>query len=52
MTVLKYIIQSKICNTAELLELKREHDADWQVIQMWAREEMKKNNVEIEESNK
>ena len=49
MTVLKYIVNSKICNTAELLSLKRENQADWDIIQRWAREEMEFNKIPIEE---
>jgi len=50
MTVLKYIIQSKICNTGELLSIKREFPADYQTIVEWARQEMQKNNIPIEEA--
>ena len=51
-TVLKYIIQSKICNTGELLAMKREDPAGWEKIRQWAEEEMKHNNIEIETESK
>lgn len=51
MTVLKYIVESKICNTGEILALKRENPQDYNIIVKWAREEMLKNNVPIEEKS-
>ena len=49
MTPLKYLVQSGVGNNSEILALKREHPEDFQKLIQMAREEMKNNNIEIEE---
>jgi actin-related protein len=46
-TILDYLRQSGACNTRELMELKRDHPADFDVIKEWAKEEMTHKGVEV-----
>ena len=47
MTVVKYIMQSGVCTTAELLALKRNHPKDYEDLRQMAEEEMRHNGVEV-----
>lgn len=50
MTVVKYIMSTGVCNTGELLALKREYPKDYADLAQMAREEMTAKGIEIEES--
>ena len=52
MTTLKYIMASGICTTSEVLKLKREHPADFDVLVKWAEEEMKVNGITVDAPTK
>lgn len=51
MTALKYITESKICTTAELLNFKREFPKDFDTLLQWAKEEMEHNGVTVDAPN-
>lgn len=50
MTILKYLMGSGVCTTAEILALKREHDEDYITLRKMAAEEMDHLNVAREDS--
>jgi hypothetical protein len=52
MTVVKYIMSTGVCNTGELLALKREFPKDYEGLAQMARDEMKAKGIEIEETQK
>lgn len=49
MTVVKYIMASGVCTTAELLALKRNNPKDYQDLRAMAEHEMRHNGIEITE---
>lgn len=49
MTPLKYLTASKVGTTTEILALKREDPKGFYTILEFAKEEMKNNNIPIEE---
>ena len=51
MTPLKYITESKICTTGELLAFKREYPTDFEILIRWAREEMEHLGIQVDEPN-
>jgi hypothetical protein len=50
MTIVKWLMSTGVCTTAELLALKRENPADYVRLAEMAMEEMKAKNIPIEES--
>lgn len=52
MTLLKYVTTSGVCTTAELLNLKRNDPAGYDILLKFAAEEMAHNNIAIEEAKK
>jgi hypothetical protein len=49
MTVVKYLRDSGVCNISELLALRRDYPKDYDILTQWAREEMAKNGIQVEE---
>lgn len=49
MTILKYILSTGVCTTAELLQLKREDEAGYNWLVQAAREQAQNLGVEITE---
>lgn len=52
MTIAKYILSTGVCNTSELLALRREDLAGYHTFIQWAKEQAAHNGVAIEESEK
>jgi len=50
MTPIKYLVDSRVGNSSEILSLRREHPEDFDVLVQWAREEMKHNGIEVTEA--
>lgn len=48
MTIVKYLKESGVCTTSELLALKREHPADYDALCKMAEEEMKHNGIAVD----
>lgn len=48
MTIVKYLLSTGVCTTAELLKLKQQHPADYDGLIRMAHEQAKNLNVEIE----
>lgn len=48
MTVLKYVVESKVATTAEILAYKREDPKGFDSFLLMAAEEMRNNNIPID----
>lgn len=49
MTILKYLIESKVGASADIIRLKTEDPKGFDTLKAWAEEEMKKNGIEVTE---
>ena len=48
MTALKYLTESKVATTGEILAMKREDPKGFNTLLKWAEEEMKHNNIPVD----
>lgn len=50
MTVLKYLMQTGVATSAEIIKLKNEHPKDFEDVKDIARQQMLSEGIEIEDS--
>lgn len=49
MTPVKYLLSTGVCNTSELLQLRREYPADYDVIMKWTKEQAANLGITLDE---